>query len=161
MDWIKIAKDIQDKEVAQQREAEEEEIIRKDEILAAEKNWVERVLRRVQDVSKEGFPVRVHQKPGSMELAQKGTVKVEFLGHRCFGITYHNVRKPTNIILSKPITVNHHRHVKVREMNEHNIEEVIKFAVLGMQKYCDLSPHSRIEKNLADVIESRNFDEHV
>jgi len=161
MDWIKIAKDIQDKELAQQKLAEEEEISRKEEIQAAEKSWVERVLKRIQDVSKEGFPVRVHQKPGSMELAQKGTVKIEYLGHRCFAITYHNVRKPTNLILSKPITVNHHRYVKVRELNEHNIEEVIKFAVLGMQKYCDLSPHSRIEKNLADVIESKNFDEHV
>lgn len=161
MDWIKIAKDIQDKEQAQQRLTEEEELIRKDEILEAERTWIDRVLKRVQDISREGFPVRVHQRTNSLELSQKGFVKIEFAGHRCFEITFHHVRKPTVVVLSKPISVNHHRLAKVRELNDHNIEEVIKFVVLGMQKYCDLSVHSRIEKNLDDIIESRNLDEHV
>lgn len=161
MDWMKIAKEIQDKEEAQQRLTEEEELIRKDEILEAEKTWVDRVLRRIQDVSKEGFPVRVHQRTNSMDLSQKGAVKVEFKGHRRFEITFYHVRKPTTLVLREPINVSHHRLATVRELNDHNIEEVIKFVVLGMQKYCDLSIHSRIEKNLDEIIESKNLDEHA
>ena len=161
MDWIKIAKDIQDKENAQQKLTEEEELIRKDEILQSEKNWAERVLKRVQEISKEGIPVRVQQKTNLIELSQKGSVRIEYKGHRSFEITFRDVRKPTTLILREAITVNHHRLVKLRELNEHNIEEAVKFVVLGMQKYCDLSTHSRIERNLEDVMESKNIDEHV
>ena len=130
MDWIKIAKEIQDKENAQQKLTEEEELIRKDEILQSEKNWADRVLKRVQEISKEGIPVRVQQKTNFIELSQKGSVRIEYKGHRSFEITFRHVRKPTTLILREPINVNHHRLVKLRELNEHNIEEAVKFVAI-------------------------------
>src|SRR5262245_30825326 len=123
MDWIRIAKDIQDKEQAQQKLSEEEELIRKEEILEAEKNWADRVLKRVQDVSKEGFPVRVQHKTNLIDMSHKGAVRIEFKGHRNFEVTFRHVRKPTTLVLREPITVNHHRLVKLRELSDYNIEE--------------------------------------
>jgi hypothetical protein len=77
-----------------------------------------------------------------------------------FSITYKNILPPTTLLLRNAIFVHHHRVVKVRELNAHNIEEIMKFVALGMKEYLKISDQSRIEHNLEGLIETLKKDEH-
>src|SRR5262249_40143612 len=119
-EWLKIAKarQIEDDKAAEIRRQ------RMDQILEAEKNWMERVQKRVDEIKAQGFLILVSKKDKTLRIHNKGEVEIEWIGHSCFGITYKNILPPTTLILRRPILVHHHRLVKVRELNSHNIEEV-------------------------------------
>jgi hypothetical protein len=159
-DWLKIAKQRQLDEYLDSFKREEEKVLRTEEIREAEKNWMERVQKRVDEINAEGFFIHTSIKEGVLKLANKGEAEIKLLEPACFGITYKNILPPTTLILSGPILVHHHRIVKVRELNAHNIEEVMKFVVLGMKKYSQIAGISRIEHNLQEMISILKKDEH-
>lgn len=58
------------------------------------------------------------------------------------------------------MTIYHQRLARVRELNEHNIEEILKFVALGMKDYLDIASFQRLEHNLETFIDSVNQAEH-
>jgi hypothetical protein len=158
--WIKIAKERQLSDYLDTLKRAEDERQRTEEIREAEKNWMDRVQKRVDEVNAEGFFIHVIKKDDSLRLVNKGEAEIELLSRSGFSITYKNILAPTTLLIRNPIFVHHHRVVKIRELNDHNIEEVLKFVALGMKEYLKISPQSRIEHNLEGLIETLKKDEH-
>lgn len=159
--WLKIAREAQvDKEIKKLGKTQTEKR-REQEMLAAEKNWMERVTQRVQEIAEEMVFVGMTRKPNGMELLGLGKVDIQFLGHQNFAVKFFNVQKAGNVTTTRPIRIYHHRVARVRELNSHNIEELLKFAALGVDKYIEISTLARIERNLKTLIEAVNQDEHV
>jgi hypothetical protein len=159
MDWLNLAKQLKEQEEKATPQAGTAKVLEKHPILQPDRNWSERIRRRTEDLNHQGFPIRFQYRGGQVELSYKGVVTIELCGHLCFSITYKNIRPPTMHILKKEITIHHHRQVKVQEVNEHNLEEIMKYLVLGVTKYWETSTHSRMEKNLDLVIESKNIED--
>jgi hypothetical protein len=159
-DWLKIAKQRQLDEYLDSFKREDEIVLRTEEMREAEKNWIERVQKRVDEINAEGFFIRTSIKEGVLKLTNKGEAEIQLLEPACFAITYKNILPATTHILSAPVLVHHHRIVKVRKLNSHNIEEVMKFVVLGMKKYSQIAQISRIEHNLQEMISIVKKDEH-
>ena len=161
-DWIKIAKQRQldDYLASTKRVVENQKEI--EELREAEKNWMERVRARVDQINAEGFFIHVikKEKEDILRLVSRGDVVVELLEPSCFALTYKNIMPPTTLRVRNPIFVHHHRVVEVRYLNAHNIEEVLKFVALGMKEYLKISPQSRIEHNLEGIITTLKKDEH-
>jgi len=160
-DWLDVAKDIEDKEQAKKLQEEEQRKARLNEILRTEKSWIETVQKRIQEIGQKGIKISVAQTPNKMQLSHRGIADLEFISHLCFAVTYHNVKDSTNLVLRHPITVHHHRTVRFRELTSENLEEILKFVVLGMKKYCQMARSSRLEHNLTSVIDIQNKEEHV
>lgn len=160
-DWIKLAQELQLKEELKRQRAAKSAKTRSREILAAEEDWMERVAKRVIEVGERGIHIHLKPTPNGLELSCRGTVDIQFLGHRNFAIKYHHIIKPSHIMTHRPIRIYHHRLARVRELNTHNIEEVLKFAALGMEQYSDTASHKRLENNLNELIGAVNQDEHV
>jgi hypothetical protein len=151
-DWIKIAKEKQLDDYLNQFKKVEETRQRAEELREAENNWMDRVEKRAEEINAEGFFIHVHKKNSTLRLVNKGEVEIELVKRNCFSITYKNILPPTTLILRSPILVHHHRLVNVRELNAHNIEEVLKFVVLGMKKYTEIAKRTRIEQNLQEMM---------
>ena len=122
---------------------------------------MERVSKRVQEIADELVYIGITRKPNGVELMGLGRVDIQFLGHKNFAIKYFNVVKASTVTINRPLRIYHHRLVRVRELNSHNIEEILKFAALGVEKYIEISTLARIERNLKTLIEAVNQDEHV
>jgi hypothetical protein len=161
MDWLKTARDLEAKADHKKYRQEQDRAKREQEILQAESDWLSRVMKMVQQVSNEGFIINSRQRGNQIELSRKGKVIIEFKEHELFQILYHDVQKPTLVMVSHPINVRHHRLVRLRELNDHNIEEAVKFAALGMSDYCKVAKYSRIERNLNAVLGISKVDEHT
>lgn len=159
MDWLDLAKQLKEQEEKATPQAEPGKILQKHPILQPDRTWSERIRQRTETLTRDGFPIRFQYKGGQVELSYKGVVTVELCGHLCFAVTYRNIRPPTIHILKNEITIHHHRQVKVREVSEHNLDEIMKYLVLGVTKYWETSTHSRMEKNLESVLESKNVEE--
>jgi hypothetical protein len=161
MDWLHLAKQIREDEQKPKSAGDSDAyaLLRKHSLLEPERSWSEKVQDRAQQINQEGFPIRFHHKGGRVQLAGKGEVTIELCGHLTYAITYRNIRPPSKHIFKKPITIHHHRVVKVKGLSDHNIEEIMKYLVLGVTKYWEVSTHSRMERNLDDVIESQNLEE--
>lgn len=159
-DWLKIAKERQLDEYLESFKRAEQKLLQAEENREAERNWQERVQKRVSEIAAEGFFIHTSIKEGRFRLMNKAEAELELIEQSCFSITYKNILPPTTLILRIPVLVHHHRIVKVRELNDHNIEEVMKFVVLGMKKYTQIADISRIEHNLQNVISTLKKDEH-
>jgi hypothetical protein len=159
MDWLKGVKETAKKAEARKTQTQQQTPSGQDQ--AEDKAWLDRLMRKVQEASQEGFFIHVKRTPKQFELFLKGRVSIESIAPQGFAITYRNVLKPSNLIFNRPIIVYHHRLVKLRELNDHNIEEILKFVILGMERYCEAAKFSRIERNLKHVIEINNVDERV
>jgi hypothetical protein len=151
-DWLKVAKEKQLDDYLDTFKKVEEKRQRTEELREAEKNWMDRVERRAEEINAEGFFIHVHKKNSTLRLVNKGEVEIELTERDCFSITYKNILPPTTLLLRSPMLVHHHRVVKVRELNAHNIEEVMKFVVLGMKKYTQIASRTRIEHNLQEML---------
>lgn len=158
-DWLKIAKEKQLDDYLNSFRKVEENRHRREEVLEAEKNWVERVEKRVEEINGEGFFIHVHKKDNILRLVCKGEVEIEWIERFHFSITYKNILPPTTLLLRTPMLVHHHRVVKVRELNAHNIEEVMKFVVLGFKRYTQIATRARIEHNLQQMMYIEKKDE--
>src|SRR5262245_48259834 len=127
-DWIGFARELQVRDELARRKRIEDQLPdrkREQEILAAEENWMERVAERVKGIASQWVYIRMKHTPKGLELSSKGTAEIQFLGHENFAIKYLHIVKPSSVTISKPITIYHHRMVRVRELNSHNIEEVM------------------------------------
>ena len=158
--WIKIAREQQLRDYLASVKRTEDDRQRTEESREAEKNWVERVQARVAEIHAEGFFIHTIKKDDIIRLVNRGEAEIELERPASFAITYKNILPATTLLLRHPILVHHHRVVKVRELNAHNIEEVLKFVALGMKKYLRISSQSRIEHNLQGVIQTMKKDEH-
>ncbi|PWT92307.1 MAG: hypothetical protein C5B54_03745 [Acidobacteria bacterium] len=157
-DWLKRARDLQlEDELKKSKQKEEKE--RQQRLKASEGNWMERVNERISKIGEEYVFIGIAQAPKGVQLTGRGTVEIQFQGHENFTIKYFNILKPTMVVLTRPIRTHHHRLARVREMNDHNIEEILKFVALGMDEYTKISSIQRIERNLETLIESMNVDE--
>jgi hypothetical protein len=161
MDWLKTAKELQAKQDVKKYRDEQERSKRESEIRQAESDWKPRVIKMVQRVSNEGITINTRQRGNQIELSRKGKVIVEFKDHQSFEVLYHDVSNPTVVMVSHLINVRHHRLVRLRELDANNIEEIVKFAALGMADYCKIAKYSRIERNLNSVISISKVDEHT
>jgi len=160
VDWLKEAKQMRvQKEIKQALQTEKHSSV--SAASQPQDDWVELILKRIQEVSQEGFFVHVKRTKGHLELYCKGKVEIGFEDPSCISITYRNVSRPSVVWVSRPISVYHHRVVKVREMNARNREEVLKFVVLGMERYCKIAKFSRIELNLQTVSGCQSLQENV
>ena len=159
-DWIKLAKQRQLEDYLTSTKRSESDRNRLLEVREAEKNWMDRVQLRVDQIRAEGFYIHVFKKDNTLRIVNRGETEIEFVEPSCFAITYKNIMQPTTLLLRNPIFVHHHRVVKVRELNAHNIEEVLKFVALGMKEYLKISPQSRIEHNLQGITQVLKKDEH-
>jgi hypothetical protein len=158
--WIKIAKERQLNDYLDSVKRADEDRQRTEEMKETEKNWMDLVQKRVDEVNAEGFFIHAIKKDDSLRLVSKGEAEIELLPRFGFSITYKNILPPTTLLLRNAIFVHHHRVVKVRELNAHNIEEIMKFVALGMKEYLKISDQSRIEHNLEGLIETLKKDEH-
>lgn len=160
-DWIKHARDIQEQEEAKKRKEQQEAKSRISEILESEKDWMERVQNRIQKIRGHGLLIKADRNPAGLSLSCKGAAEIQYLSPMNFSVRFHNVYPSSRLVLSHPITVHHHRVVRVREMNEHNIEEILKFVSLGMDNYMEIATYDRLERNLENILESINEEEHI
>ena len=158
--WIKIAKEQSLRDYLASIKRDEEDRQRTEETREAEKNWMDRVEARVAEIHDEGFFIHAIKKNEKLRLVNRGEAEIEFVQPASFDITYKNIMPATTLLMRHPILVHHHRVVKVRELDAHNIEEVLKFVALGMNKYLRISSQSRIEHNLKGVIQTLKKDEH-
>jgi hypothetical protein len=161
MDWLKHAKDLQQKEELRKNQHDDQARRTNAIAQAAEVNWIERVGNRIKEITQSGFGIHVRQKTNFLELALKGKVILQYKGPQQFEVIYHDVVGASMLILREPVTVHHHRMVQVRELDSFNVEEILKFVVLGMQEYCKLAKYSRIERNLQHVKAVHRIDEHI
>ena len=159
-DWIKLAKQRQLEEYLSSTRQTKADMDRLEQVREAEKNWIDRVQKRVEQIRAEGFYIYVFKKDNSVRIVNKGQAEIEFVQPSCFAITYRNIMQPTTLLVRHPILVHHHRVVQVRELDSHNIEEVLKFVALGMKEYLKISSQSRIEHNLHGMIHTLKKDEH-
>jgi hypothetical protein len=160
-DWVKIAKELQLKDELRAYKSKTRAKGGVEKSLASEEDWMERVAARVMQIAAEGIRIRIEPKPKGMQLICRGTVDIELLENENFAIKYHHVVKPSNILISRPVRIYHHRLVRVRMLNAHNIEEILKYVALGMEEYTEVAARQRLEHNLEGLIKSVNLDDHV
>ena len=158
-DWLKIAREVQLQDELDKHKHKAEEKNREKEIRESEENWMERMNQRIQQIADQMVHIGLIKRPNGLELTGKEVVGIQMLGHQNFAIKYYNIMPATTITMNRPIKISHHRLVRVREMNNHNIEEILKFVALGMEKYIQISSHQRVERNLHTLLESVNLDE--
>lgn len=158
-DWLKIAREVQLQDELNKLKRKEEEKNREKEIRASEESWMERVNQRIQQLADQMIHIGMIRRPNGLELTGKEIVGIQLQGPKNFAVKYYNVMPATTITVNRPIRIQHHRLVRIREMTNHNIEEILKFVALGMDKYVDISKLKRIERNLETLIESVNLDE--
>jgi galactose-1-phosphate uridylyltransferase len=161
MEWVKTAKNLEFKEDFKKYREKETESKREEEILEAESNWLSRVMRMVQQVCDQGLFVSARQRGNQIELSRKGKVIVEFKEHQVFEVLFHDIQKPTRVSLRHPVNVRHHRLIRLRELDSNNIEEIVKFAALGINEYAKIAKYSRIERNLGAVLSMNKVDERI
>ena len=161
MDWLKIIKDLTQREEAKKAPIAKEQETRAAQQQEADQSWPDRIMKKIQEASRQGFFIHVKRRPNHLELYVKGKVEIEYRGPQSYSVTYRNVLKPSKLILNRPIMVYHHRLVRLRELDDHNMEEILKFVILGMDKYCEAAKFTRIERNLLHVMEIGNVDERV
>src|SRR5947199_10387967 len=111
-DWIKIAKEKQLDDYLNTFKNVEEKRQRTEELLEAERNWMDRVERRAEEINEQGFFIHVYKKNSTLRLVNKGEVEIELMKRDCFSITYKNILPPTTLLLRSPMLVHHHRVVK-------------------------------------------------
>jgi hypothetical protein len=159
-DWIKLAKQRQLDDYLSSTKRTTVDVRRSEQLREAEKDWIDRVQKRVDEIREEGFFIHMMKKDTVVRIVNRGEAEIELIRPSCFEITYKNILQPTTLLLRNPILVHHHRVVQVRELNSHNIEEVLKFVALGMKEYLKISTQSRLEHNLQGMIQTVKKDEH-
>lgn len=160
-DWLNRARDLQVRDELQRHKHPEPDKARTKRILASEADWMERVAKRVLEIADHWVYIQIKRTTTGLELKCRGTIQIQFLGHQNFSIKYCDISKPSQVMINRPIKIYHHRIARVRELNDHNIEEILKFVALGMETYVEMSPFQRIERNLQELIEALNQNEHV
>lgn len=160
-DWLSKARELQVRDELRRHKHPEPDKKQTDEILASEADWMERVATRVLEIADQWVYIQIDRTAKGLKLTGRGTVEIEFLGHKNFSIKYRDVSKPSHVMITRPLRIYHHRLARVRELNSHNIEEVLKFAALGMDQYIQIARFQRIEQNLETLIQAVNKTEHV
>lgn len=160
-DWLRHAREMQVRDELQRHKHPPPDKKRTQEILASEQDWMERVAKRVLEVAEQWVYIMIERTPEGLTLSGRGTVDIKFLKHKEFAIKYHDISKPSTVMITHPLKIYHHRLAKVRELNSHNIEEIVKFAALGMESYVEIATFERIERNLQELISAVNQNEHI
>jgi hypothetical protein len=161
VEWLNRARELQVRDELRRHKHPEPDKKRTEEILASEADWMERVAKRVLEIAEQYVYIQIKRLPKGVKLEGRGTVEIEFLGHKNFTIRFRDISKPSHVMINRPLRIYHHRLAKVRELNSHNVEEVVKFAALGTEHYIQIASFQRIERNLDALISAVNDDEHV
>ena len=161
MDWIKVAKDLELKQNIKKYREEQQMSKIQEQTREEQVNWLSRVMNVVQKVGEQGLFVNVRQRANQIELSRRGTVIVEQKERGMFDVLYHDVGKATKVSLNRPVTVRHHRLVHLGQLDDNNIEEIVKFAALGIADYSKIARYSRVELNLHSLLGINKVDEHV
>lgn len=160
-DWFNRARELQVRDELQRHKHPEPDKARTQKILDSEADWMERVAKRVLEIAEHWVYIQIKRTATGLELKCRGTVQIQLLGHQNFSIKYCDISKPSHVMITSPIKIYHHRIARVRLLNAHNIEEILKFAALGMEAYVEMSTFQRIERNLEELIDALNQNEHV
>jgi len=160
-DWLKVARELQVSDAMQSVSPTDSRKKQDQESLDLEKDWMERVSERVADLARELIYIGVIRTSKGLELKSRGKVDIQFREHENFMIKYYDIQKPSSVVINGPFKIYHDRVVRVRQLNSHNIEEILKFVALGAEMYIENSQVARIERNLKTLMESVNQHEHV